>query len=333
MARMKYEKTISSAGWRRLLRLAILLPATVDLIRHHGDSGGTILSNKELGLILPAAHAISPDQGNYNNHLPQDQQNPQAIQNNYYEGFAETCHSANSIPINNRSEETTKPELRRQAIEIVLSAKRSLGNKIAERELIFSRIFGKNQLRKKDKQTSLQEATRLVGGANHNVEAVEDPQQQDDPTLGSQSNLSPDDNQQKKSTFGYIFPKSKRFFVSEASEDVVRRRFQQTLARTQKISSQAGPTLITAVTLLFSIGMKDEISILTLYTLALLGASCGFHLFLHFITLGYALGVTLPLIMALNSYQVRPLRSRILFVEAMNIFRIDQFVSTHNDSC
>ncbi len=304
MTRLKFEKTISSAGWRRLLRLAILLPATFDLIRHQGDLGGTVLSYKELGSILPAAHAISPDQGNYNNHLPLDQQNPHAIQHNYHEGFVEPCQDAKNVSFGNRSEETTKPELRRQAIEIILLAKRSLGNRIAGRELIFSRIFGKNPLRKKDKQTSLQEATRLVGGANHNLEAVEDPQQQDDPTLGSQSNLSTDDNQQKKSTFGTIFPKSKRFFVSEASEDVVRRRFQQTLARTQKISSQAGPTLITAVTLLFSIGMKDEISILTLYTLALLGASCGFHLFLHFITLGYALGVTLPLIMALNSYQV-----------------------------
>lgn len=41
-----------------------------------------------------------------------------------------------------------------------------------------------------------------------------------------------------------------------------------------------------------------------IYALALLGSSCGFHLFLYFITFGYACGVTLPVLAAMILYNV-----------------------------
>jgi len=286
MTRLKVEKSISSAGWRRLLRLAILLPATFDLIRHHGGSDGIVLSRKEFGSILPSALAISRDQTNFNNHPPSNQQHRHPVTNNFHESCVEPSHVANNVSFDTRSGESTKAGLkRRQAIQT-----------------IFARIFGKSQAKKKETERSLKEATRLVGGANHNVEAEQDPQQQDNSTLNSPSDLSSDGNQLKKSALKSILPKSKRFFVSKESEETVRRRLQQTFSLTQKVSSQAGPSLVTVLTLLLNSGMKDEISLVNLYTLALLGASCGFHLFLHFITLGYALGVTLPLIFALNSF-------------------------------
>ena len=43
----------------------------------------------------------------------------------------------------------------------------------------------------------------------------------------------------------------------------------------------------------------------TIYALALLGSSAGFHLFLYFITVGFAMGIAIPLATALVVYNVR----------------------------
>jgi hypothetical protein len=70
----------------------------------------------------------------------------------------------------------------------------------------------------------------------------------------------------------------------------------------KETSTQAGPSVVTACTLLYT--CEKGVSIATLYALALLGASCGFYLFLYFITIGYAVGITLPLVVALYVYNV-----------------------------
>ena len=49
-------------------------------------------------------------------------------------------------------------------------------------------------------------------------------------------------------------------------------------------------------------GLQQRLSYPTLYGLSLLGASCGFYLFLYFITVGYALGITLPVVLSLLFY-------------------------------
>lgn len=67
-------------------------------------------------------------------------------------------------------------------------------------------------------------------------------------------------------------------------------------------SAHAGPSVVTAFTLLYT--CEKGVSLATLYALALLGASCGFYLFLYFITIGYAVGITLPLAVALYVYNV-----------------------------
>lgn len=51
------------------------------------------------------------------------------------------------------------------------------------------------------------------------------------------------------------------------------------------------------------------LSITTIYALSLLGASVGFHSFLYFISVGYALGVILPVAAVLSSY-IRLLQNR-----------------------
>jgi hypothetical protein len=71
----------------------------------------------------------------------------------------------------------------------------------------------------------------------------------------------------------------------------------------QETSSRVGPSFLTVASLLWA--SDKGVSFLSLYTLSLLGASCGFYLFLYFISIGYALGVTLPLIAALYLYNVR----------------------------
>lgn len=291
MTRVKYDLTISLAGWRRLTRLALLIPPIFAFFLYHGGSSGLVLSDKDLGLFFPTAYAHSPDQTIHNNHLSRNQQNPHVVQSNDYANVGNPCYAANEKALDKRLEGTKgKNSLPRQTIEMIWSAKRSIEIKMIQRDFQFSKIFDKNPLRnlaisKKEKQTCLQKVTRLVGGANLHVDMDEDPRQQDNASSNSPSSLSPD--------------------VSQWKESILRRRLQQTLAVIHKISSQAGPSLITTLFLIYYNGKKDEISLVTLYTLALLGASCGFHLFLHFITLGYALGVTLPLIVALHFYQVR----------------------------
>lgn len=308
MTRVKLDQTIGLARWRRFAPLAlILLIAVCDLLPNHEVSGGLSFSSKGFGYFLPAAYAVCPDQNIQNNHIPRYEQNLDYIQSTDYNRNCSYSYSADDNVSDNKSEGTRNGTSRRRAaIEIIRSAKRSFGNKITQREVQFSQIFNNKRkffFSKKEKQSSLQETTRLVGGANLNVEAGEDPQQLSSQSLSSPSDVSLDANQGRKSIFGSILPKSKNFFVSEESE-ALRRNAQQILVLMQKISSQAGPSIIAVLSLLYNNGKKDEISLVTLYTLALLGASCGFHLFLHFITLGYALGVTLPLIVALPFYQV-----------------------------
>lgn len=71
----------------------------------------------------------------------------------------------------------------------------------------------------------------------------------------------------------------------------------------QHLVSTFGPAVLTILALRSSIGRSEHgINAVTLYCWALLGASCGFHLFLYFITLGFALGVTVPLAVSLFVY-------------------------------
>ena len=297
MTRLKLNQSIGVAGWRRLVYLAFLLPAILNFLMHYEGIGGLIVISKELGSILPVAYAVSPDQTNKNNHIPQYQRNLHAMQSNDYNSCGDYCHNVSDETCDkNFKVRREKQPRRRQAIEMFQSAKRSIGNKIIHSDL---KIFDKNPFRKfviekKDKQNCLRETTRFVGGANIYVEAEENPLQHNS-SLNSTSSISPDATQRK----------SKSFFVSEESKSALRTNFRQALALVQNTSSQAGPSIIAVLFLLLISAKREEISLVTLYTLALLGASCGFHLFLHFITLGYALGVTLPLIVALLTNQVR----------------------------
>jgi hypothetical protein len=52
-----------------------------------------------------------------------------------------------------------------------------------------------------------------------------------------------------------------------------------------------------------------DIRFLGVYALALVGSCSGFHLFLYFITVGYALGVTLPVCVALYMYSKQPVEN------------------------
>jgi hypothetical protein len=72
----------------------------------------------------------------------------------------------------------------------------------------------------------------------------------------------------------------------------------------QQIFSRVGPSLLAILSLVGYNADMDGVSFLNLYAMSLLGASCGFHIFLYFITLGYALGVTMPIATALFLYQV-----------------------------
>ena len=72
--------------------------------------------------------------------------------------------------------------------------------------------------------------------------------------------------------------------------------------RSSEAIQHVAPVALAAMQLLYHNG---DISFLGVYALALLGSSSGFHLFLYFITVGYALGVVLPVSVALCLHSVQ----------------------------
>jgi hypothetical protein len=111
---------------------------------------------------------------------------------------------------------------------------------------------------------------------------------------------------QTVSTWRVILTKIRQSMVSEQTKE----QWQQIFQLLQQLTSRLGPTLLTILVLQkqFNRNLAHQhgsSSIFTMYGLALLGASCGFHFFLYFITLGFALGVTIPLVVSLFVYQVK----------------------------
>jgi hypothetical protein len=98
---------------------------------------------------------------------------------------------------------------------------------------------------------------------------------------------------------------------------MVAQNIRNGLSLLRRMSGRAGPPVLTLLSLAITyndgdhVNVKNGASFLTVYSLALLGSSCGFYTFLYFITVGYALGVTIPLIVALIVYMVRFLLLRI----------------------
>jgi hypothetical protein len=84
--------------------------------------------------------------------------------------------------------------------------------------------------------------------------------------------------------------------------DPILQRMKSAADVVQQTGTRAIPSAMTTLTMLYA--ADRGITPTTLYALALLGASCGFHLFLYFITIGYALGIGLPTSVALHVYNV-----------------------------
>jgi hypothetical protein len=87
-------------------------------------------------------------------------------------------------------------------------------------------------------------------------------------------------------------------------KDSIQQQASQSWMLAQQIFSRVGPSFLAIISLLGYNNDMDGISFFQLYTMSLLGASCGFYIFLYFISLGYALGVTIPIVAALFVYQV-----------------------------
>jgi len=192
----------------------------------------------------------------------------------------------------------------------IWSAKRfHRGKTTQKRSLNPAKISFFSRKEKKD----WRETTRLVGGANPAVDVENSSQQSDSSSSSSNppSSISSETSLGEKSFLGDLLVHKRQSFLSKEAEETIRKTFQYALTFAQKTTSRAGPSLLTALSLVGNNDEMNDISILTLYALSLLGASCGFHLFLHFITLGYALGVTLPLAATLYFYQVRVCDDRI----------------------
>lgn len=89
--------------------------------------------------------------------------------------------------------------------------------------------------------------------------------------------------------------------LSKANEATIR-NVKKGMNKLQAKGAQVTPSVVTFLSVLWT--ADKGVSFFSLYALALLGASCGFHLFLYFITVGYAAGITLPLAVALKLYKV-----------------------------
>ena len=73
-------------------------------------------------------------------------------------------------------------------------------------------------------------------------------------------------------------------------------------AQSSRVLTALGPATLSFAQLFYQ---KDGLLTLpSIYALALLGSSCGFHLFLYFISYGYVCGVTLPVLVAMILYNV-----------------------------
>jgi hypothetical protein len=143
-------------------------------------------------------------------------------------------------------------------------------------------------------------ATRLSGGAEQESTApersdqcAETPGARKPPPKGG-AFLGHLDNFRKRSL---ELPKS----IAQGSGPMMD-KFKSTADLVQKTSTRVAPSFLTTLSLLYT--SDKGMSVASLYAFALLGASCGFHLFLHFITIGYALGIGLPLSVALYVYNV-----------------------------
>jgi hypothetical protein len=107
--------------------------------------------------------------------------------------------------------------------------------------------------------------------------------------------------------------KPKQLLLSPKMKGVIKEKTADGVDFLLNVSSHLGPSLLALYCLVrLLVNNEGGVSFFTLSAAALLGASCGFHLFLYFITLGYALGVTLPLTIALVVYKVSVDRQDIL---------------------
>ena len=86
------------------------------------------------------------------------------------------------------------------------------------------------------------------------------------------------------------------------SKDPILQRMKSAAEMMHQTGSRAIPSAMTTLTVLYA--SDRGVSAASLYALALLGASCGFHLFLYFITIGYCLGIGIPLLVSLYVYNV-----------------------------
>mmetsp|Transcript_8817 Transcript_8817/g.21536 ORF Transcript_8817/g.21536 Transcript_8817/m.21536 type:complete len:545 (-) Transcript_8817:486-2120(-) len=297
MPRFKIHQFIDLAGRRRLVYLISLLPVISELLLRQSATSSLVSKNRKPGSFFPAAYGIAPDKNNYNNQISRCQQNLQTGPANDDKVCSSNCYRVGKEGCCNDIETMKIKSKRRRTTEMFQLLKTSFGFKIVPNKNLSRKYF----FSKRTEQNCLEETTRLVGGANIRADVEEDPQQYDASHLNP-PNTYPDTDDREKSFLRSIITPNKFLFISGESKGF-RKNFEGAIALLHKISSQVGPSIITILSLLGSNGKKDDISFMTLYKLALLGASCGFHLFLHFITLGYALGVTLPLVAALFFYQ------------------------------
>ncbi len=143
----------------------------------------------------------------------------------------------------------------------------------------------------------LMSTTRLSGGAEQEQKAG-NISERGDPTS------TPDDNALPKNSafLGNLETLRQRSMNLPRTIIPVIKKVKSVAKAVQSTSSRAVPPFVTTLSLIYT--SKKGMSAVSLYALALLGASCGFHLFLHFITIGYALGIGVPLSVALYVYNV-----------------------------
>ena len=157
--------------------------------------------------------------------------------------------------------------------------------------------------RRKGNQKTL---VQLVGGADPSFDQEERSQQNNSDLVSSSkppSEPSPQTSHIKEPFITKVLNQKGKFLSTKETEERIPNNLKHAMMFLQKITSQSAPALL-AVSSLLGSGQND-VSYKTLYALSLLGASCGFHLFLHFITLGYALGVTFPVCASFYFYSVR----------------------------
>jgi hypothetical protein len=280
----------------------------VVLIGSYSNKGTLLLTSAQSSFNRQRNHRSRPSDHSVPSFPPPPPPPPPPPLQEWYR----VTHDSDESNTSDRLEQEVKYDATALLSKMKSSAERFVFAKKSSLQGILSstkfRLASKNTRRlSASKRPDWRTTTRLSGGADPPDDSVVE--SSDNSSSNSSSEATPAAQARtptaKHAFLGSLRLREKPLFPKTLSGNgaALAKKVKEGVSVMQQTSSQVGPSFLTALSLIWT--ADKGISFLSLYGISLLGASCGFYLFLYFITIGYALGVTLPLVAALYVYSVR----------------------------